>query len=263
MIYISIGTSSFQMLLIPLQNVIFFLSVAEMDHSDSDCLLIAVLTHGELVPYKEMGEKTHTILSHDLMSYIHAKDKLYPLQTIWGYFTDEKCPSLLGKPRIFVIQACQGSQTDDGILMKSKIADNNDSNVTGSADHSKFETVDAHGDNNEFDNSIESIKMESILPQKDFLVAYATLPGFFSFRNTTNGSWFIEALCDELNKRDSECDLLKILTRASQSVAYDKMSNSNDLALHQKKQIPCISSMLTKLLVFPKSDIHSNGYIKH
>lgn len=235
---------------------IFFsdILVAEMDHSNSDCLLITVLTHGELVPYPEMQDKTHTILSHDLMSYIHAKDKLYPLQTIWGHFTDEKCPTLINKPRIFLIQACQGSQTDDGILVKSKKSDTLFSN--------RLESVDAHGDT-EMDDYIDPIKLESILPQTDFLVAYAALPGFYSFRNTADGSWFIQALCEELNKRSDECDLLKILTRASQSVANDKISFSDKPEFHLKKQIPCVATMLRKLVVFPKTDANISGYSMH
>ena len=26
----------------------------------------------------------------------------------------------------------------------------------------------------------------------DFLIAYSTVPGFYSWRNTTQGSWFIQ-----------------------------------------------------------------------
>lgn len=226
-----------------------------MNHTDSDCLLITVLTHGELVPNPDMGDKGHTILSHDLMSYIHAKDKLYPLQTIWKYFTDEKCPTLVNKPRIFVIQACQGSQTDDGILMKSKPIERNGSNASR-----RQESIDAYVDD-DLDLHIDSVKLESILPQTDFLVAYATLPGFYSFRNTADGSWFIQAFCDELNKRSKDCDILKILTRASQYVAYNKISYSDKPEFNSKKQIPCIATMLTKLLVFPNTDAHTNGFL--
>ena len=33
----------------------------------------------------------------------------------------------------------------------------------------------------------------------DLMVAYSTIPGFVSWRNETNGSWFIQDLC-EVNK---------------------------------------------------------------
>ena len=30
----------------------------------------------------------------------------------------------------------------------------------------------------------------------DLMVAYSTIPGFVSWRNKTNGSWFIQDLCE-------------------------------------------------------------------
>ena len=34
----------------------------------------------------------------------------------------------------------------------------------------------------------------------DFLIAYSTIPGFYSWRNTTAGSWFVQALCHVLQR---------------------------------------------------------------
>lgn len=211
-------------------------SVGDMDHSDSDCLVVIMLSHGELVPFVDYttGEESNTLLSHDLMSYIHAKDRKYPLQTIWRYFTDENCPSLKHKPRVFIIQACQGNKTDDGLEMIANM--------------SLGRRIETDG------IPFEPIKLKPILPQNDFLIAYATLPGFFSFRNTENGSWFVQSLCKEINERKSNYDLLKILTFVNQTVAYDYESNARDPELDQKKQMPCIVSMLTKLLLFPKKE---------
>ena len=48
-------------------------------------------------------------------------------------------------------------------------------------------------------------------------------------------------------------DLLSILTRASRKVAYDFQSNvPGDYVMHKKKQIPCVTSMLTRDLVFTR-----------
>lgn len=214
----------------------YFFSVAEMDHSDNDCLVVIMLSHGELEPFMDYttGEESNTLLSHDLMSHIHAKDRKYPLQTIWRYFVDENCPTLKNKPRVFIIQACQGDKTDEGFPM-----------LTRSRMRRTLETDGV---------PFEPIKLQPILPQNDFLIAYATLPGYFSFRNTQNGSWFVQSLCKEINERKSNYDFLKILTFATQTVAYDYESNSNTIELDQKKQVPCIVSMLTKLLLFPKKE---------
>lgn len=95
--------------------------------------------------------------------------------------------------------------------------------------------------------------MEPVLPHKEYLIAYSTLPGYYSFRNNRLGSWFIRELCKELNSNDGLHDLLGMLTYVTQTVAYDYESH-NDVEedFDEKKQIPCVSSYLTKLLYFPK-----------
>ena len=61
-------------------------SVAEEDHSDADCLLVTVLTHGET------------------SKFLYAQDSLYNVEDLWLPFTGDKCRSLAGKPKIFIIQ---------------------------------------------------------------------------------------------------------------------------------------------------------------
>lgn len=72
--------------------------ISKIDHSNNDCILIAILSHGEL-------------------GYIYARDCQYKLDVIWNNFTATKCPSLAGKPKLFFIQACQGDQLDSGIVL--------------------------------------------------------------------------------------------------------------------------------------------------
>ena len=56
-------------------------------------------------------------------------------------------------------------------------------------------------------------------------------------------------LCQESHKRD----LLSILTRVARKVALDFQSNTpGDSFMHEKKQIPCITSMLTRDIYFLK-----------
>lgn len=73
---------------------------AEKDHSENDCICIVVLSHGEL-------------------GFIYARNGKYRLDSILSYFTDNRCPSLAGKPRLFFVQACQGTQLDGGITLIS------------------------------------------------------------------------------------------------------------------------------------------------
>lgn len=82
--------------------------VSKLDHSDNDCILIAVLSHGEL-------------------GYIYARDVQYKLDSIWSYFTALNCPSLAGKPKLFFIQACQGDQLDGGVTLRNRTETDGDS----------------------------------------------------------------------------------------------------------------------------------------
>lgn len=75
--------------------------------------------------------------------------------------------------------------------------------------------------------------------------------GFYSWRNTTRGSWFMQSLCAELQENGKKYDLLTLLTFVAQRVAYDYESNTPDTpTMHQQKQIPCTTTMLTRLLRF-------------
>ncbi|CAH1119858.1 unnamed protein product [Phaedon cochleariae] len=176
--------------------------VARMDHTHHDCLLIAVLSHGE-------------------MGIIYAKDTPYKPDYLWSSFTADRCPTLAGKPKLFFLQACQGDKLDGGINL------------------SKTETDG------------ECYNTYRIPVQADFLIVYSTVKGYYSWRNTTKGSWFIQSLCEELKQKALHYDLMTILTFVSQRVALDFESNVPDsITMHRQKQIPCLMSMLTRLIQF-------------
>lgn len=177
--------------------------ISALDHRDNDCILIAVLSHGEL-------------------GYIYSRDCQYKLDSLWSFFTAQRCPSLAGKPKLFFIQACQGDQLDGGVTLRSR--------------------TETDGD---------SMMSYKIPVHADFLIAYSTIPGFYSWRNTTKGSWFMQSLCAELNKNGKRYDILRLLTFVCQRVAVDFESNTPDTPMmHQQKQIPCITTMLTRILTF-------------
>jgi len=163
------------------------------------------------------------VLSHGELGYLYSKDNQYKLDHITSFFTADRCPSLAGKPKLFFVQACQGDKLDGGISMRRETTET-DSNGTISY---------------------------SIPVHADFLIAYSTIPGFYSWRNTTKGSWFMQSLCAELDENGKKYDLLTLLTFVTQRVAYDFESNTPDTpTMHQQKQIPCTTTMLTRILRF-------------
>ena len=59
--------------------------VAKKEHADYDCVVVAVLTHGD-------------------ESNLYARDSKYPSEMLLGCFAEGHCEAMAGKPKIFIIQ---------------------------------------------------------------------------------------------------------------------------------------------------------------
>lgn len=89
------------------------------------------------------------------------------------------------------------------------------------------------------------------------LLTHDNFLGYYSWRNPGRGSWFVQALCNVLNEFGKQLEIMQILTRVNYMVATSFESWSEDPRFSEKKQIPCVVSMLTKELYFnwpPVSD---------
>ena len=179
-------------------------STAAEDHMDADCLIVVAMSHGE-------------------SGFLHSYDFKYPVEMLWDHFTGDKCSSLIGKPKLFFIQACRGTRLDAGLRVV----------------HER-----------------DGVNSYSIPTFADILVAYSTYDGFYSWRNPDAGAWFIQALCNELEKNGRTRDLLTILTFVNRRVAIDYQSYvPHDKDFNMKKQIPSFVSMLTRLVHFPEKPL--------
>jgi caspase-like apoptosis-related cysteine protease len=168
--------------------------VANELHDLNQCLFVAFSTHG--------GED----------GVLLSKDKEYELDEIIDKFTAENCPSLKGKPKIFVVDACRGINIDRGVELKNSGA------------------------------LRETNRNYSIPLYADFLIVYSSYPNYVSFSKSDTGSIFLHTLCKELDEKAKDLDILTLLTLVNRRVAFESAS--------KKKQMPCISSMLTSLLKF-------------
>uniref|UniRef100_A0A2K5DMC2 Caspase-8 n=1 Tax=Aotus nancymaae TaxID=37293 RepID=A0A2K5DMC2_AOTNA len=76
-------------------------SYQRMDHSNKDCFICCILSHGDKgVIYGTDGHEA-------------------PIYELTSQFTGLKCPSLAGKPKVFFIQACQGDNYQKGIPVET------------------------------------------------------------------------------------------------------------------------------------------------
>lgn len=156
------------------------------------------------------------LLSHGDEGVFFGTDGAIELKALTSLFRGDRSTTLVGKPKLFFIQACRGTDLDPG----------------------------AEPDSGPDDSSVK------IPVEADFLYAYSTAPGYYSWRNTMTGSWFMQSLCEMMTKHGRELELMQILTRVNHKVAHDFVSVSNVPGFDARKQIPCIVTMLTKEMYF-------------
>ncbi|NXQ49589.1 CASP6 protein, partial [Catharus fuscescens] len=185
------------------------------DHSNADCFVCVFLSHGE-------------------DDHIYAYDDKIKIQTITDMFRGDKCQSLVGKPKIFIIQACRGDKHDDAVIAHDSTDSSSESLVNETE-------VDAAGVN-------------TLPAGADFIMCYSVAQGYYSHRDIVNGSWYIQDLCETLRKHRSSLEFTELLTVVNRKVSDRKVYVFNKTNAVEKKQIPCFTSMLTKKLYFhPKS----------
>ncbi|XP_014611656.1 PREDICTED: caspase-like [Polistes canadensis] len=196
--------------------------VSQMDHSDKDCLLIVVLTHGN-------------------SGILCACDHPYDIIDLWNPFSENNCPSLKGKPKLFFIQACRGDDVDSGTELQFEEYTQLKQRVS-----SEISLPDAGA----YKLSPKELKALRTPDEQDFLIGYSTAPDYVSYK-TECGSWYIEEIYTIFQRYGKHYDLLTLLTFVSQRVAVNYVTEKSiDPKYEDKKQAPCIVSTLTKLLYF-------------
>ncbi|NXJ66252.1 CASP8 protein, partial [Rostratula benghalensis] len=164
------------------------------------------------------------ILSHGKKGVIYGVDgQEVPIQELTTSFAGQNCRSLTGKPKVFFVQACQGDACQKGVTVE-----------TDSAEQDSSVQTDAR------------YQLDCIPAEADFLLGMATLPDHVSFRSPTQGTWYIQALCQHLMESCPRGeDILSILTAVNQEVSRKTCEPTAE------KQMPQPSFTLRKKLIFP------------
>lgn len=168
------------------------------------------------------------ILSHGLENdMLMAADCSFHLYDLINMFTPDELPEMAKRPKMFIIQACRGKQIDSGTLLKA----------------AKF-TYD----------QIDSASLETVFKypsHADICIAFSSHHGHYSFRNA-EGSWFVQSLCDVLEKTDlSGNHWLDILTATNEEVT-NRASNSDNVKFDDKKQISSFYTTFTQKFYLKK-----------
>ncbi|KAK1165555.1 caspase-8-like isoform X2 [Acipenser oxyrinchus oxyrinchus] len=172
------------------------------DHKDRDCFVCCILSHGE--KGKIYGTDGRAVLINEITKP----------------FSGINCRLLIGKPKVFFIQACQGNEKQSGV------------------------PIEADGYTSELEE--DDLVPDSIPEDADFLVGMATMEDYVSYRDISKGTWYIQSLCQNLLQLvPRKEDLLTILTKVNMDVS--QKTDKRRL----NKQIPQPAFSFRKKLVFP------------
>ncbi|XP_067055298.1 uncharacterized protein [Acropora muricata] len=157
-----------------------------------------------------------SILTHGKEGLLYGTDGTISIRDLTSEFKD--ATTLAGKPKMFFFQACQGNRYLDGM----DVPDGPDSEASSEV---------------------------SVPVGADFLYAYSTAPGYRSWRNLVDGSWFIQSLTKVFEEKAERMDILRMLTRVSARVSTFK-SRTGEYYSDNKRQVCSIVSRLRKDLYF-------------
>ncbi|KAG5443760.1 Caspase-3 [Clonorchis sinensis] len=177
-----------------------FHEASTLDHSCFDSFVCFILSHGE-------------------NGMIYATDGPVSVEAVVSCFRGDRCPTLIGKPKLFFLQACRGTRFDEGVSLPLKT------------------------------DALEEILVTKLPSESDILLAHSTVPGYFAWRNSASGSWFIQELCkileDDLTGKQAH-DILTLLTVVARCVAYQYRSNTGRPDSRSMVQMTDFSSTLTR-----------------
>ncbi|NP_001129724.2 caspase 20, apoptosis-related cysteine peptidase isoform X1 [Danio rerio] len=166
------------------------------------------------------------VLSHGVEEGVCGTDgSLVSVDEIRNPFTGVNCQKLVGKPKLFFIQACRGQRKQ--------------LRVNAQADGPGDGESEMEVDGDDFDITIPS--------DTDFLIARSTTDGHVSYRKPDEGSWFIQSLCRNLEKHcPLGADILTILLSVNNEVSiqglHSKQMPVHEVAMRMKLILPPVNN---------------------
>ena len=140
---------------------------AHTDHSTFNAFVMIVMSHG--------GDG-------DCIQGVDGRET--SVKNLMVEFQEPRCPSLKKKPKVFIIQTCRGSQ--DRVCRKPRPQARDVLSQT-------VETTSTEDDELCDSFSPDSTLPRSVFPREfDFVLAFATVPGYVSYRSPTDGTFFIQ-----------------------------------------------------------------------
>ncbi|XP_038550295.1 caspase-1-like isoform X2 [Micropterus salmoides] len=173
---------------------------------ETDSVMVVIMSHGKLGAV--LG------INHD-----EKCDDEFPINNIYKHLGSEKCPALLNKPKIIIIQACRGDE--GGSVLVSDAANS----ALVCDDVKQPSPSPSAGDENLEDDALRCVHKE-----KDFISLLSSTPETVSYRHPEHGSLLIQYVVMVLNTFAHEDDIDELFRKV--------MQRFEDFSIQSKRQMP-------------------------
>lgn len=157
--------------------------------------LLAQAAHQEQQQQQQVDCLVVILMSHGIQDVIYGVDgeQLDLNRDVYQLFSNENCPSLQGKPKLFFVQSSRGGKLDGGVGSMGLDA-TNDYSVMARLACGPL----AGGECRRTSWS-------------DMFIAYATVPGYMALKNRVTGSWFLSAVYTVFSEHACTLHLEKLM----------------------------------------------------
>lgn len=171
------------------------------------------------------------LLSHGTETGVYGTDAIeVDMNQTVSYFDNKHCKQLIGKPKVFIVQACRGRIIDYGVGETQTFFSQPESqsvSVFGSQDSvfnssrvARWNVLDKHNQPT----------------RTDMMLCFSCLSGHISNRNEEAGSWLGIALASHLQNYAHEKHLMDILNMVSRDVRKQTSADG----IKQALEVTCI-----------------------
>ncbi|CAG0886273.1 unnamed protein product, partial [Darwinula stevensoni] len=173
------------------------------EHRQSDCCVVVIMSHGYQSPgedpegsWRPLGQQPGS--THRPCPYVVYSSDGRALEVEWIIQQFNIAEALKGKPKLFIIQACRGkgqqARGQSGNFVES------DANRFGGASQDE-------------------------LNADDIFVANSTIPYYVSYRNSQEGTWFIQSICHVFAESAHSMDLQVLIRKVHDRLAMHEGPN--------------------------------------
>ncbi|XP_067362974.1 caspase a-like isoform X1 [Channa argus] len=182
--------------------------------TETDSVLVIIMSHGKLgavlgVNWKHGDEKPDE----------------FPINNIYKYLGSQKCPALLNKPKIIIIQACRGEE-------RGSVLVSTDSAVA--CDEAPQPGASASAD----EDDIENDTLQCVHKEKDFISLLSCTPDTVSYRRRDRGSFLIQYIVEVFNSFAYKDDIEELFRKVMQRFEDFSVSNRRQMPTKDRCTLP-------------------------